>query len=559
MFKYIYFATCYIIINNLVVKNVRNIKDVANFLSEIPSEKLSIFYGAGMSLNAGLPLANQLKWEILYKLCRGDKNKTKDYWAYFEPIPFEKFMEFVINCAEQELCILDIFNQGEPCLFHILIAHLIKHHRIKNILTTNFDMLLEQACSNLGVNIQRLYSEKHFSEKTITLPCYIKIHGSIEEPRTSRIFIKDISRNDNIQYRNRMLKYLFCDSDEKYVIIFGYSCSDAFDIIPYIEGIETPSKGIIFIEHSPDLHPSEAVVTKNKGCLKHFTGYNIKCNTDSLIEAWSAKEQCKTTKTTVTNPVWKAPCNEIENLTYSAKFIIAAILQHRTLWSESSKVFEELLSDYDSQIPIAKKIDIYNALSFNLYNQLVSRKIKKSEINKYYYIKKAEKLLIEADYISDKVLYRKVYSQYAKMLIFDCRFEEAKLMYDNIGNTLLNDNAEDRKFYEAIFNNSMGELYYSIYKKNKDSRSLTEAIQYYRLSFNYFAENGGYLIEKGIAYSNLAEVLIDKLDRDKHEVKVIELYIKEAENISKLIGDSAGKAECKRLRKKLKKKLDGCY
>lgn len=540
------------------MKNFRNIEDIADFLSEIPDEKLSVFYGAGMSLNAGLPLANQLKWEILYKLCRGDKNKANDYWDYLMPIPFEKFMEFVINCAEQELDILDIFKLGEPCLFHTLVAHLIKHRRIKNIMTTNFDMLLEMACSNLDFDIQRLYSENHFNERQITLPCYIKIHGSIEDPKSSRIFIKDISKNDNIQCRNIMLKYLFCDSDEKYVIIFGYSCSDAFDIIPYIEGIQTPSKEILFIEHSPDIHPSEAVVTKNKGCLKHFTGYNIKCNTDSLIEAWSIKEQCKTTKTKVINPIWKKYCNKIDNLTYSAKFTIAALLQHRTLWSESSKVFEELLSDYDDQLPIVKKIDIYNALSFNLYNQLISKKIKKSEIDKYCYIKKAEKLLIETGRISDKVLYCKVYSQYAKMLIFDCKFEDAKLIYENIGNTLLDDDADDRKFHKATFNNSMGELYYSMYKKNKDSRYLKEAMQYYRYSSNFFAENGGYLLEKGIAYSNLAEVLIDKLDNDKHEVEVIELYIKEAENISKLIGDSVGKVECKRLRKKLKKTLKRC-
>lgn len=538
------------------MKNFIDIKDIANFLSEIPDEKLSVFYGAGMSLNAGLPLANQLKWEILYKLCREDKKKIDEYWNYLEPIPFEKFMEFVINFAEREISILDVFKLGEPCLFHTLVAHLVKLHRIKSVMTTNFDMLLEMACSNLDVDIQRLYSENHFRDKYITQPCYIKIHGSIEEPKTSRIFIKDISSNYNIQCRNRMLEYLFCDSDEKYVIIFGYSCSDAFDIIPYLEGIETPFKRIIFIEHSSDMHAFKAVVTKNKGCLKHFAGYNIKCNTDSLIEAWSAKEQCTTTKTTVTNPIWTNYCNEIENLTYSANLIIAALLQHRTLWSESSKVFEELLSNYDDKLPIVKKIEIYNALSFNLYNQLVSRKIKKSEIDEYYYIKKAEKLLIETGRVYDKVLYCKVYSQYAKILIFDCKFEDAKLMYENIKNVLLDNDASDSKFHEATFNNGMGELYYSMYKKLKNYGYLNKAIEYYKCSLDFFIDNGGYVLEKGIAYSNLADVLIDKPYIDEHEVEEIDLYIKEAENISKLIGDSAGETECKKLRDKLRKRID---
>lgn len=535
------------------MKNFRNIDDIANFLSEIPNEKLSIFYGAGMSLNAGLPLANHLKGEILYKLCRGNDNKSNEYWDYLKPIPFEKFMEFVFGFSEQELSIMNIFNCGEPGLFHNLLAHLIKLKRIKNIMTLNFDMLLEKACQASEINIQRLYSEEHFGTVDIKTPCYIKIHGSIETPKTSRIFLSDISKNINIQRRNDMLKYFFCDSSEEYIIVLGYSCSDYFDIIPFLYEIKYSSKKIIFINHTDECC-TNVIVEKNKGCFEQFDGYHIQCNTNLLLKEWSKKEKYVINNTIKPSFDWHTYLNNLSNLTYSAKLIIASLIQHRTLWQISSKLFKELLLEYESILPITIKLKIYSALSFNIYNLIISNE-KEGQYaeDKYYYINKAIQLLKENPDI-DKYIYRTIYLKYAKLLTTDSKFNEALEIHNNMLKITLDNDTSEKDFKMATYNNSIGELYYHFYKRTKDYSKLMLAKSYYMLAFDFFNNQGGYVLEKGIIYFNIANLLFEESETN---VENVNDYLCVAERLSKLVGDSAGEVECQKLRDKLdKRKVD---
>jgi hypothetical protein len=66
-------------------------------LQELIRGDLAIFCGAGISLNSGLPLANQLKWHILEKLA-DNKVDIKDIEEIYEaPLPFEAFMETIFT------------------------------------------------------------------------------------------------------------------------------------------------------------------------------------------------------------------------------------------------------------------------------------------------------------------------------------------------------------------------------------------------------------------------------------------------------------------------------
>ena len=331
-------------------KKLNNVEDVASFLSQISDRNLGVFYGAGMSYNSGLPLANELKWHLLKYLCGEEYINMLDlYWEYLKPVPFEKFMEFVFGFAEFELSLLEIFKEGVPNSFHYLLAYLMQKDRLINVMTTNFDLLLEKACASCNVNISRLYSEENFNIENITYPCYIKIHGSIEEPKTSRIFLSDITKVENIKCRNSLLKYFFESSDEEYIIVLGYSCSDSFDILPFLNNITKSNKTIIFIEHTDD----RSIFACNNLChLSRLNGINIKCNTDLLIDSWSIKECFSNNKMDSCTPVWHNYIHNLPKCTFSGILTIAALLQHRTMWAESSSLFKAILNKYYHYCPL---------------------------------------------------------------------------------------------------------------------------------------------------------------------------------------------------------------
>ena len=525
------------------MKSIKTIEDISNFLFNIPSGHMSIFFGAGVSFNSGLPLANELKKEILNQF------NMSNYWNMLMDIPFENFMEFLCGFADKNLALLNIFNLGEPCLFHLLIAHLIRYERIQNIMTTNFDLLLEKACQKNRTALQRLYTEQQFKKVKIEAPCYIKIHGSIENIKSSRIFLKDISKIENIQCRDKILKYFFSDSNEEYIIVFGYSCSDVFDITPFLNTLTRPKKRVIFIEHHNKC--KKIKISRNKGCFKNFRGFTIQCDTNQLIEKWATKEFFQQQKTSIMQPLWKDDCRMISHsIQHRAKFVIAALLQHCTLWRESTILFSEFLDEHEESLTDTEKVKIYSALSFNLYNLIISKAIDPKSICKYKYIQKADKILKENPTI-DAYIYKTTYLKYAKLLTLDNRINEALLVYEAIDNIPLNKDNPDFAFQQASLQNNIGELHFSLYKQTKNRKYLKIAQQNYQDAFHFFQDIGGYVLEKGISFLHFAEILlVDK----KPDFKQISKHISNAIKIAQIIGYQDGLKKSKQLKHELYKK-----
>lgn len=526
----------------------RNIEDIAEFLAKIPNGNLSVFFGAGVSLNSGIPLANMLKMKVLEAI------KMEQYWEVLKPIPFEQFMEFLFRFSDEGLDLMDVFKKGSPNLFHLLLAYLIQCNKVKNVMTTNFDMLLEKACCDIGIFLNRFYQEQHFIHKNINYPSLIKIHGSIEVPQTARMFLFDISKAENVICRRKILEDFFCKSDEEFILVMGYSCSDKFDIIPFLNSLENSKKQILFIEHFNFENSDKILVTKNKGCFRHFKGYNIKCNTDLLLEKWANKEKFEISKTLIYPSDWEKYCiNVVKYIGYRSKLFIAALLQHRTLFYESSLIFETLIKEQERALSVNEKIKVYCALSFNLFNLISIKKIKKSEmVDKYYYIRKAKNLI--KDYPDIEQSYKSmVYSQYAKLFILDKKIKEAIEMYNRIEAILNRDSSTDKECKYAMFYNGLGELYEYMYRKTKDISYFALAKENYKLSFDFFTNKGGYMLEKGIIYYNLANILLEEPNPDFEKIK---LYISESSNISKMLGDYVGQKLCVQLRKKYNKKVN---
>lgn len=527
------------------MNNLNSIEDVASYLSQISDKNLSVFYGAGMSYNSGLPLANELKWEVLKYLCGEEcMNMIDFYWEYLEPIPFEKFMEFVFSFAESELNILEIFKDGIPNSFHILLTYLIQNGRLKNVMTTNFDLLLEKVCSNYKVDIFRIFSEEHFNIEHIKYPCYIKIHGSIEELKTTRIFLSDITKITNIKNRNKLLRYFFESSDEEYVIFLGYSCSDNFDIIPFLNNIAPSNKTIIFIEHTQDRYFFDC----NNLCpINRFNGINIKCNTDLLVDAWSIKECCPNNKRNRYTPLWHNYIQKLPRCKFSGMLTIAALLQHRALWTESSSLFKDILSKYYEDLPQLLKLKIYSALSFNLFKLLeLGSNINHITDDKYLYIREAKKILRNSPDI-DNYMEVTIYIKYAKLLIIDRRFKEVIQVLKKINEIKL-DNQDG--FYSANTENSLGEIYYCLYKSLKKNIYYYRAKSYYLNSLTFFETTGGYMLEKGIVLYNIADLLSNE-SCGNINTKKINIFLEKAEEIGKLVGVKSLIFDCVRLRNKV--------
>ena len=65
------------------------------------------------------------------------------------PLPFEAFMEILEDTGISK--ILDVFEQGVPNTNHFFIAKLARNGYLKVICTTNFELLIEDALRNEGL------------------------------------------------------------------------------------------------------------------------------------------------------------------------------------------------------------------------------------------------------------------------------------------------------------------------------------------------------------------------------------------------------------------------
>jgi NAD-dependent SIR2 family protein deacetylase/Tfp pilus assembly protein PilF len=281
--------------------------NIAAELSEhlLESGGLAIFCGAGISKNSGLPLADELRRRVLETLLE-TKQDVKQVMKV--RCPFEAFLQSIFNpymISDEDLDvarILDIFRHGEPNSNHVLIARLAKRGYLKTVVTTNFDLLIENALIKEGwregVDFERYYREEHFSATTPEEPgegfMLFKLHGSIDNPETVRATLAAVASRSLSEKRMHVIKHLFSSGKHTAVLVLGYSCTDTFDIIPQIQSIDASDKRVFFIEHISNLNATAAsAINRKKGGnpFTDFPGKWVKCNTDALVRhLWTALE-----------------------------------------------------------------------------------------------------------------------------------------------------------------------------------------------------------------------------------------------------------------------------
>jgi len=232
-----------------------------------PDAKLTFLVGAGCSMDSPscLPAGRKMMNAIIDYTCAGSEiEKIKN----IEQLRFEQLVERVTDHLDNELKIIDYYGEcDKPNNQHFFLAEMIKKGHF--IITTNFDFLIEYALQQSGVSnneIIPVITEQDFTKyrdpfeqignkKKIIL----KIHGSTknvingESTRKSlRTTIRALGLNKkglNIfqleAYKQPLLKEI---TQNRSLIIMGYSGSDDFDIIPTLKSLKN-IENIVWINH----------------------------------------------------------------------------------------------------------------------------------------------------------------------------------------------------------------------------------------------------------------------------------------------------------------------
>ncbi len=213
---------------------------------------LSIFAGAGISTESKLPKWGDLIHELQKRLY-GDTKENEDYLVFAEKF-YNQFGESFYYQTLKSL----IPDNAKPNDLHLGIVKL----NIKNLITTNWDNLFEQAVNEEGRFFNIIKSDKDIGSST-GFTKFIKMHGSLDE---NNIVFKE---QDYLEYSKHFplienyIKGVFSTDT---VILLGYSLSDqnVKQIISWVNSHSKSVKPIYFIKTAKEFDRIEFEFYKNK-------------------------------------------------------------------------------------------------------------------------------------------------------------------------------------------------------------------------------------------------------------------------------------------------------
>ncbi len=213
---------------------------------------LSIFAGAGISTESKLPKWCDLINELQKCLC-GDTKKNEDYLVLAEKF-YNQFGESFYYQTLKSL----IPNSAKRNDLHLEIVKL----NIKNLITTNWDNLFEQAINEEGRFFNIIKSDRDIGGST-GFAKFINMHGSLDE---NNIVFKE---QDYLEYSNifpLIENYIKGVFSTDVVILLGYSFSDqnVKQIISWVNSHSKSVKPIYFIKTAKEFDRIEFEFYKNK-------------------------------------------------------------------------------------------------------------------------------------------------------------------------------------------------------------------------------------------------------------------------------------------------------
>ena len=239
--------------------------------SVMANGEVDFFLGAGASIASGIPTGGDLVWEFKRTLycseCGISTEKYKDLALPSTRKLLQEYFDRKGTCPQQyapgeysfyfEQCYTDpiarkrfienIVSGREPSIGYLCLAEAIMQGKVKNIWTTNFDPLLENALHQLfPINNILVCSEANRDSVHLLNPTYPvigKLHGDYRYD-----WLKN-TEEELQQLETKLKEYALSQLTGKQLVVIGYSGSDE-SIMSFLEGcIDDPAlltKGLLW-------------------------------------------------------------------------------------------------------------------------------------------------------------------------------------------------------------------------------------------------------------------------------------------------------------------------
>jgi tetratricopeptide (TPR) repeat protein len=228
-------------------------------LAQIDPERATVFFGAGVTSDAGGPTANQLIVEIASHLVRDSKWRD---WIEKNVQPtgalrFETVMDELHYVFDPKLRVLRFFNLLTPGPLHNALARAAAQGA--RLITVNFDNLAERALAGVHiapwtVDLQRL----EHSDRIMEFGAVLKLHGTllINEGAADAVAAKaplhaTISRivkaGGGAGLPAHVEAFLRKAVNGRVLVIIGYSGSDDIDVMPSLRHCR-PAE-VLWVQH----------------------------------------------------------------------------------------------------------------------------------------------------------------------------------------------------------------------------------------------------------------------------------------------------------------------
>ena len=256
--------------------------------SVMANGEVDFFLGAGASIASGIPTGGDLVWEFKRTLycseCGVSTEKYKDLALPSTRKLLQEYFDRKGTCPQQyapeeysfyfEQCYTDpmarkrfienIVSGREPSIGYLCLAEAIMQGKVKNIWTTNFDPLLENALHQLyPTNNVLVCSEANRDNVHLLNPTYPvigKLHGDYRYD-----WLKN-TEEELQQLETTLKKYASSQLTEKQLVVIGYSGNDE-SIMSFLEGcIDDPAiltKGLLWaIRKGSSVNPRVTALIK---------------------------------------------------------------------------------------------------------------------------------------------------------------------------------------------------------------------------------------------------------------------------------------------------------
>jgi hypothetical protein len=234
--------------------NKRFLTDIKNIKAAINANKLVVFAGAGISVDAGIPTWNTLIEEMQSEvdIPKDDNDYLRIAQMYYNDRQQKEYIEKVRIVLKYRKV---KYNEIHEAIFKLSPEH---------ILTTNYDDLLEQVIKKQSLPFSIVSKDKEFPY-SLNTHLLVKIHGDLND---TDIVLKE---DDYLDYsQNHPLIEAFIKSvfASKVVLFVGYSVSDInlkmiMQEVRNILGQDFQNAYLLSVDDH--LHPAQKNYLQNKG------------------------------------------------------------------------------------------------------------------------------------------------------------------------------------------------------------------------------------------------------------------------------------------------------